>query len=169
MAKKVGEATALQEFADWLSELLRRIGCGGQRVERMVSGEKAQWSHTQGSVKMLHLHHLASFCQANYGAYTFNAISKAEGGVAHRYQSQPLVICLAAGHSPSFSILASMMTGVLPTGKVEGRQQLRGERAMVANPCSPRPTAQAGRHSRGGGSRRVGGAGVRRVNGPVTW
>ena len=46
---------------------------------------------------------LASFCQTNRGAYTFNAVSEAEG-VAHRYQSQPLVICLAAGHSPSFGI-----------------------------------------------------------------
>ena len=42
------------------------------------------------------------------------------------------MICLAAGHSPSFNILASMMSGVLPTGKFEGRQQLRGERAVVA-------------------------------------
>ena len=80
---------------------------------------------------MLHMHHLASFCQSNRQAYTFNAVSEAEG-IAHRYQSQKLVICLAAGHSPSFNILASMMSGVLPTGKFEGRQQLRGERAMVA-------------------------------------
>ena len=60
----------------------------------------------------------------------FNAVSEAEG-VAHRYQSQALVICLAAGHSPSFNILASMIAGVLPTGKFEGRQQLRDEPAHV--------------------------------------
>ena len=42
------------------------------------------------------------------------------------------MICLAAGHSPSFSILAAMVSGVLPTGKFEGRQQLRDEPAMVA-------------------------------------
>ena len=52
--------------------------------------------------------------------------------MAHRYQSQSLVICLASGHSPSFSILAAMVSGVLPTGKFEGRQQLRDEPAMVA-------------------------------------
>eukprot|EP00966_Prymnesium_polylepis_P045447 1052625-Prymnesium_polylepis.1 len=79
---------------------------------------------------MLHLHHLASFCQTNRGAYNFNATSGAEG-VAHRYQSQKLVICLAAGHSPAFNILASMVSGVLPTGKFEGRQQLRSEAARV--------------------------------------
>ena len=62
--------------------------------------------------------------------YTFNAVSVAED-VAHRYQSQELVICLAAGHSPSFNILASMISGVLPTGKFEGRQQLRQEAAHV--------------------------------------
>ena len=33
---------------------------------------------------------------------------------------------------PSFSILASMLSGVLPTGKFEGRQQLRSDRAHVA-------------------------------------
>jgi hypothetical protein len=77
------------------------------------------------------LSHLASFCQSNRGAYTFHAHSEAEG-VAHRYQSQPLIICLASGHSPSFSILASMVTGVLPTGKFEGRQQLRQYKAHVA-------------------------------------
>eukprot|EP00966_Prymnesium_polylepis_P077413 1793432-Prymnesium_polylepis.1 len=80
---------------------------------------------------MLHLHHLASFCQTNRQAYTFNSNSEAEG-VAHRYQSQSLVICLAAGRPPSFSILASMLSGVLPTGKFEGRQQLRSDRAHVA-------------------------------------
>ena len=42
------------------------------------------------------------------------------------------MICLAAGHSPSFGILAAMVSGVLPTGKFEGRQQLRDEPAMVA-------------------------------------
>ena len=33
---------------------------------------------------------------------------------------------------PSFSILASMLSGILPTGKFEGRQQLRSDRAHVA-------------------------------------
>jgi type II secretory pathway component PulJ len=33
---------------------------------------------------------------------------------------------------PSFSILASMLSGVLPTGKFEGRQQLRSDPACVA-------------------------------------
>ena len=74
--------------------------------------------------------HLASFCQSNRGAYNFHAHSEAEG-VAHRYQSQPLILCLAAGHSPGFNILAALMTGVLPTGKFEGRQQLRQYRAHV--------------------------------------
>ena len=127
-AKPVDEATSLKAFADWQHDVLLRIGCD---IETVLPGDKALWFHTEDSVKMLHLHHLASFCQTNRGAYTFNAVSEAEG-VAHRYQSQPLVICLAAGHSPSFNILASMMSGVLPTGKFEGRQQLRGERAVVA-------------------------------------
>ena len=77
------------------------------------------------------MHHLASFCQSNRGAYTFNAVSESEG-VAHRYQSQELIICLAAGHSPSFNVLAAMVSGVLPTGKFEGRQQLRQQAAHVA-------------------------------------
>ena len=38
---------------------------------------------------------------------------------------------LAAGRSPSLSILASMASGVLPTGKFEGRQQLRDTAAHV--------------------------------------
>ena len=46
--------------------------------------------------------------------------------------SQSLVICLAAGHSPSLGILASLVAGVLPTGKFEGRQQLRQGKAVVA-------------------------------------
>jgi hypothetical protein len=128
LAKPVDESTSLEAFAEWQLEVLRRIGCNGKGAE---PGNTALWFHTEDSVKMLHLHHLASFCQTNRGAYTFNAVSEAEG-VAHRYQSQSLVICLAAGHSPGFNILASMMSGVLPTGKFEGRQQLRGERAMVA-------------------------------------
>ena len=33
---------------------------------------------------------------------------------------------------PSLNILASMLSGVLPTGKFEGRQQLRSDRAHVA-------------------------------------
>tara|TARA_B110000967_G_scaffold41423_1_gene41330 strand:+ start:531 stop:1583 length:1053 start_codon:yes stop_codon:yes gene_type:complete len=127
-ARPVDEATSLKAFADWQHDVLLRIGCG---IETVEPGDKTLWFHTEDSVKMLHLHHLASFCQTNRGGYTFNAVSEAEG-VAHRYQSQPLVICLAAGHSPSFNILASMMSGVLPTGKFEGRQQLRGERAVVA-------------------------------------
>jgi len=96
----------------------------------MKPANKVLWFSTQDSISMLHMHHLASFCQTNRAAYTFNAVSEAEG-VAHRYQSQKLVICLAAGHSPSFGILAAMMSGVLPTGKFEGRQQLRAERAHV--------------------------------------
>ena len=126
-AKPVDEATSMKAFAGWQHAILRRIGCGGDKVE---PGQKVLWFYTEDSIKMLHLHHLASFCQTNRGAYTFNAISEAEG-VAHRYQSQALVICLAAGHSPSFNILASMVSGVLPTGKFEGRQQLREEPAHV--------------------------------------
>jgi len=123
----VDEATSLRAFAGWQHDILRRIGCGGDEV---VPEKKVLWFWTEDSVKMLHMHHLASFCQTNRGAYTFNAVSEAEG-VAHRYQSQTLVICLAAGHSPSFNILASMISGVLPTGKFEGRQQLRDEAAHV--------------------------------------
>ena len=126
-AKPVDEATSLKAFAGWQHEILRRIGCGGEEVS---PGDNVLWFYTEDPVKMLHLHHLASFCQTNRGAYTFNAVSEAEG-VAHRYQSQELVICLAAGHSPSFNILASMVSGVLPTGKFEGRQQLRDTAAHV--------------------------------------
>ena len=128
IAKPVDEATSLEAFAGWQHQILRRIGCDAERS--VPPGDKVLWFHTEDSVTLLHLHHLASFCQTNRGAYTFNAISEAEG-VAHRYQSQRLVICLAAGHSPSFNILASMVSGVLPTGKFEGRQQLRSEAAHV--------------------------------------
>ena len=110
-ARPVDEATSLEAFAGWQHEVLRRIGCGGENVS---PEKKVLWFYTEDSIKMLHLHHLASFCQTNRGGYTFNAVSEAEG-VAHRYQSQPLVVCLAAGHSPSFSILAAMVSGVLPT------------------------------------------------------
>ena len=128
-AKPVDEATSLEAFASWQHQILRRIGCD---KDRSVSpGDKVLWFHTEDSVKMLHLHHLASFCQTNRQAYMFNSISEAEG-VAHRYQSQSLVICLAVGRPPSFSILASMLSGVLPTGKFEGRQQLRSDPACVA-------------------------------------
>ena len=127
-AKPVDEATSLKVFALWQHQILRRIGCDKEHA--VVPGDKVLWFCTEDSVKMLHLHHLASFCQTNRGAYNFNATSEAEG-VAHRYQSQGLVICLAAGHSPSFNILAAMVSGVLPTGKFEGRQQLRGEAAHV--------------------------------------
>lgn len=126
-SKPVDEATSMAAFAGWQHEILRRIGCGGEKV---APCEKVVWFYTEDAVKVLHLHHLASFCQTNRGAYTFSAVSEAEG-VAHRYQSQALVICLAAGHSPSFGILAAMVSGVLPTGKFEGRQQLRDEPAHV--------------------------------------
>ena len=127
-AKPVDEATSLAAFAGWQHDILRRIGCGGGGETK--AEKKVLWFYTEDSIKMLHLHHLASFCQSNRGAYTFNACSEAEG-VAHRYQSQPLVICLASGHSPSFGILAAMVSGVLPTGKFEGRQQLRDADAHV--------------------------------------
>ena len=128
-AKPVDEATTLYAFAAWQHEVLRRMGCGMNRAV-VTPGDKVLWFHTEDTVKMLHLHHLARFCQSNRGAYTFSAASEDEG-VAHRYQSQLLVICLATGHTPSLSILASMMAGVLPTGKFEGRQQLRNGRAIV--------------------------------------
>jgi hypothetical protein len=127
-AKPVDEATSLAAFAGWQHDILRRIGSGGET--KATPAKKVLWFYTEDSVKMLHLHHLASFCQSNRGAYTFNACSEAEG-IAHRYQSQELVICLAAGHSPSFGILAAMVSGVLPTGKFEGRQQLRDVDAHV--------------------------------------
>ena len=126
-ANPVNEGITLKAFAGWQHSILRRIGCDGDKA---APCQKAMWFYTEDSTKMLHLHHLASFCQTNRGAYTFNAVSEAEG-VAHRYQSQELVICLAAGHSPSFNIVASMISGVLPTGKFEGRQQLRQEAASV--------------------------------------
>ena len=128
-AKAVDEGTSLEAFAPWQHGILRRIGCDATHA--VSPGEKVLWFHTESAVTMLHLHHLASFCQSNRGAYTFNAASEAEG-VAHRYQSQSLVICLATGQSPSLNILAGMMAGVLPTGKFEGRQQLRNEPAHVA-------------------------------------
>ena len=118
-AKPVDEATSLEAFASWQHQILWRIGC--DKEHSVSPGDKVLWFHTEDSVKMLHLHHLASFCQTNRQAYTFNSSSEAEG-VAHRYQSQSLVICLAVGRPPSFSILASMLSGVLPTGKFEGRQ-----------------------------------------------
>lgn len=128
-AKPVDEAASLYAFAAWQHEILRRMGCDMER-SAVSQLDKVLWFHTEDTVKMLHLHHLTSFCQSNRGAYTFSAASEDEG-VAHRYQSQPLVICLATGPSPSLSILASMMAGVLPTGKFEGRQQLRSGRATV--------------------------------------
>ena len=128
-AKPVDEAVTLQAFAPWQHKILQQIG--GEVGHAGTPGDKVLWYHTEDSVKMLHLHHLASFCQSNRGAYTFNAASEAEG-VAHRYQSQPLIVCLAAGHSPSIGILASLVAGVLPTGKFEGRQQLRQGKAIVA-------------------------------------
>ena len=131
-AKPVNEATTLSAFAMWQHEILRQLGCDAECATcAAASGDKVLWFYTEDAIQMLHLHHLASFCQSNRGAYTFNAISEDEG-VAHRYQSQPLVICLAAGHSPSLGILASMVAGVLPTGKFEGRQQLRSGGATVA-------------------------------------
>ena len=126
-AKPVDEATSLDAFAPWQHDILKRVGCDADEVK---PGDKVLWFYTEGAKTMLHMHHLASFCQSNRQAYTFNAISEAEG-VAHRYQSQKLVICLATGHSPSFNILASMVSGVLPTGKFEGRQQLRDGPAHV--------------------------------------
>ena len=115
-------------LSSWQHAVLKRIGCDADEVK---PGNKVLWFQTQDSITMLHMHHLASFCQTNRSAYTFSAVSESEG-VAHRYQSQKLVICLAAGHSPSFGILAAMVSGVLPTGKFEGRQQLRAEPAHVA-------------------------------------
>jgi len=50
---------------------------------------------------------------------------------AHRFFAPRHAICLAAGHSPSFGILAAMVSGVLPTGKFAGRQQLRDAAAHV--------------------------------------
>ena len=50
--------------------MLLRIGCD---IEIVLPGDKALWFHTEDSVKMLHLHHLASFCQTTRGAYTFIA------------------------------------------------------------------------------------------------
>ena len=128
-AKPVDEAASLYAFAVWQHEVLRRMGCNANHA--VTPGDKVLWFHTEDTVKMLHLHHLARFCQSNRGAYTFSAASEDEG-VAHRYQSQPLVVCLAAGHSPSLGILASMIAGVLPTGKFEGGQQLRSGGAIVA-------------------------------------
>ena len=128
-AKPVDEATSLDAFAGWQHEILRRLGCDAQHT--VPPGENVLWFHTSEASRILHMHHLASFCQSNRGAYTFNAVSESEG-VAHRYQSQDLIICLAAGHSPSFNILVAMVSGVLPTGKFEGRQQLRQQAAHVA-------------------------------------
>lgn len=129
-AKPVDEATSLEAFRPWQHDILHRIGCDPDDAVAPHT-EKVLWFHTDDAKKMLHMHHLASFCQSNRGAYTFNAVSEAEG-VAHRYQSQELVICLATGHSPSMNILVGMLSGCLPTGKFEGRQQLRQRPAHVA-------------------------------------
>ena len=127
-ARPVDEATTLASFAKWQCDVLELIGCGSTAV---AATNQVLWFHSEDPQKLLHLHHLASFCQSNRGAYTFSAASESEG-IAHRYQSQSLVVCLAVGNSPKFNILASMIAGVLPTGKFEGRQQLRAERAVVA-------------------------------------
>ena len=60
------EATSLGVFAGWQHDILRRIGCGDERVS---PEKKVLWFYTDDSIKLLHLHHLASFCQTNRGGY----------------------------------------------------------------------------------------------------
>ena len=127
----VDEASSLGAFHAWQLEILSAIGCDRDGAVLAPPRDVALWFSTKDAKTMLHLYHLASFCQTNRGAYLFHAHSEAEG-VAHKYQSQKLIICLAGGHTPSFQILAAMLAGTCPTGKFEGRQQLRQEPAFVA-------------------------------------